>query len=165
MENKKLNIAIIGYGKMGKAIGQAALQRGQQVSLVIDNEAQWEEKGDKLADCDVAIEFSTPESAVDNIKRCFDANTPVICGTTGWLHELPAITRLCHEKNCCLFYASNFSIGVNFFFELNRKLAGLLADMDGYSARIIETHHTENSMHPVARRSAWQTTSLPNAHP
>ncbi len=143
MENNKLNIALIGYGKMGKTIGQAALERGQQVSLIIDNETQWEEKGDKLTDCDVAIEFSTPESVVDNIKRCFDANTPVICGTTGWLHELPAITRLCHEKNQCLFYASNFSIGVNFFFELNRKLAGLLADIDGYKARIIETHHTE----------------------
>ena len=143
MENKKLNIAIIGYGKMGKAIGQAALQRGHELSLIIDNEAQWEGAGKKLQRCDVAIEFSTPESAVDNIKRCFDANTPVICGTTGWLHELPAITRLCHEKNSCLFYASNFSIGVNFFFELNKKLAGLLANMTGYKARIIETHHAE----------------------
>ena len=143
MENNTLSIALIGYGKMGKAIEQAALQRGHRVSLIIDNESQWEGASPTLQVCDLAIEFSTPESAVENIKRCFDANTPVVCGTTGWLHELPAVTRLCYEKNRCLFYASNFSIGVNFFFELNRKLAGLLSTIEGYKARIIETHHTE----------------------
>ncbi len=143
MDNRKLNIALIGYGKMGKAIEKVALQRGHRLPLIIDNEAQWEENAGHLASCDVAIEFSTPESAADNIKRCFERNTPVVCGTTGWLNELPAITRLCLEKKQCLFYASNFSIGVNFFFELNRKLATLLADMNGYKTRIIETHHTE----------------------
>lgn len=143
MNNNTLNIALIGYGKMGKAIEQIALQRGHHISLIIDNESEWEAASAKLQNCDVAIEFSTPESAAENIDRCFDAKTPVVSGTTGWLHELPAITQLCHKKNSCLFYASNFSIGVNFFFELNRKLAGLLANMNGYKARIIETHHTE----------------------
>lgn len=143
MQKKKLRIALIGYGKMGKAVEKAALSRGHDVSVIIDDEDQWTDKATALKGCDLAIEFSMPEAAPANIRRCFEANVPVVCGTTGWVPELPEISRLCHELDQTLFYASNFSIGVNIFFELNKKLATLLADMDGYRPRILETHHTE----------------------
>lgn len=143
MHRKKLQIALIGYGKMGKAVEKTALSRSHYVSLIIDDENHWADKATALTNCDLAIEFSTPEAAPANIKKCFEANVPVVSGTTGWMNELPTITRLCHELDQTLFYASNFSIGVNFFFELNKKLATLLAKMDGYRPRILETHHTE----------------------
>ncbi len=143
MMDKKLQIALIGYGKMGKAIEKLALARNHMVSVIIDNEMQWETEGDRLADCDVAIEFSTPSAAPENIRKCFGYHVPVITGTTGWLNELPALESLCQKEKQTLFHASNFSIGVNFFFELNRCLAGMLSEMDGYRPRITETHHTQ----------------------
>ncbi len=143
MQAKTLNIALIGYGKMGNAVEKTALLRGHHVSLIIDDENQWTDKATALKNCDIAIEFSTPEAAPGNIRKCFEANIPVVSGTTGWMNELPTITGLCYEMNQTLFYASNFSIGVNFFFELNKKLATLLAGLDGYRPRILETHHTE----------------------
>ncbi len=141
--DKKLNIALIGYGKMGKAVGQLADDRGHEVLVIIDDQSDWETKGRRLNTCDVAFEFTTPGTAAGNIRKCFDAGVPVVCGTTGWLHELHAVTRLCNAKGQSLFYATNFSVGVNFFFELNKRLAGFLADMEGYQPRIMETHHTE----------------------
>jgi len=143
MMEKKLHIALIGYGKMGKTIEKLALARNHVISAVIDNEMQWETEGKHLSDCDVAIEFTTPSAAPGNIKKCFGYHLPVITGTTGWLNELPAIESLCKKEKQTLFYASNFSIGVNFFFELNRHLAGMLSDMAGYSPRITETHHMQ----------------------
>lgn len=139
----KLHIALIGYGKMGKAIEKLALARNHVIQAVIDNQMQWETERHLLADCDVAIEFTTPSAAPDNIKKCFEFQLPVITGTTGWLNELPEIELLCKKEKQTLFYASNFSIGVNFFFELNRHLARMLSDMDGYRPRITETHHTQ----------------------
>jgi 4-hydroxy-tetrahydrodipicolinate reductase len=138
-----MEIALIGYGKMGRTIEKAAIARGHKVIVTIDDESQWQQSTDKLATCDVAIEFSTPEAAPENIRRCFEAGIPVVCGTTGWLNELANITRLCNQQDQSLFWASNFSIGVNFFFKLNRQLADMLSDMHGYRPRIIETHHTE----------------------
>ncbi len=140
---KQLNIALIGYGKMGRTIEKMARARQHRVALVIDNPRQWEGAADQLGNCDVAIEFTTPEAAPGNILTCFEHNVPVVSGTTGWLHELPRIARQCLAQNQALFHASNFSIGVNLFFELNSQLSKLLATMDGYSPRIIETHHTE----------------------
>ena len=140
---KHMEIALIGYGKMGRAIEKAAIARGHQVIVTIDDESQWQQSADKLATCDVAIEFTTPEAAPENIRKCFEAGIPVVCGTTGWLNELANITRLCHQQEGSLFWASNFSIGVNFFFKLNRQLADMLAGMNGYRPRIMETHHTE----------------------
>ncbi|MDR4987295.1 MAG: 4-hydroxy-tetrahydrodipicolinate reductase [Bacteroidales bacterium] len=143
MMEKKLKIALIGYGKMGKAVGQLARDRGHEVVVIIDSQSEWETKDRQLQACDVAFEFTTPATASGNIRKCFDAGVPVVCGTTGWLHELPAITRLCNDKQQSLFYATNFSVGVNFFFELNKRLAGFLANLEGYRPRIMETHHTE----------------------
>ncbi len=143
MIKKELNIALIGYGKMGKAIEQMALARQHQITLHIDSENDWDKPADKLAECDVAIEFSTPEAASKNIRRCFELDLPVVSGTTGWHAELPSIARLCEQRKACLFYASNFSVGVNIFFALNRQLASMLKSMKGYTPRIIESHHVE----------------------
>ncbi len=140
---RHLQIALIGYGKMGKAIEKNAIALGHQVAAIIDHESHWEQMEDKLTQCNVAIEFTTPDSAPGNIMKCFNLDIPVVCGTTGWLHELPAVSRLCNQKNQGLFWASNFSIGVNFFFKLNKQLAEMLASMQGYRPRIVETHHTE----------------------
>ncbi len=138
-----LHIALIGYGKMGRAIETMALARQHTVNVIIDNESHWTSRLDQLAECDVAIEFTIPEAAPANIKRCFDMGVPVVTGTTGWLHELSGIIRLCEEKKGCLFHASNFSIGVNFFFALNHRLAQMLAEIKGYRPRIIESHHSQ----------------------
>ncbi len=142
MTNHQLKIALIGYGKMGRTIEQLALQKNHSIKLIIDNQLQWDSHGKDLADCDVAIEFTSPEAAPANIRRCFEAGIPVVTGTTGWLHELPTIEKLCLKMDQSLFYASNFSIGVNIFFALNNYLAVLLKNLDGYKPRIIETHHT-----------------------
>ncbi len=143
MMEKRLNIALIGYGKMGKTIEKLALARQHKIKAVIDSESDWKSRKEQLAACDVAIEFTTPAAAPANISRCFDLDVPVVTGTTGWLNELPAIVNLCRQKKRCLFHASNFSIGVNLFFELNLRLATMLADMKGYSPRIVESHHTQ----------------------
>lgn len=140
---QQLNIAIIGYGKMGKAIEKTALARDHRITLIIDNEADWETKISKLKACDAAIEFTTPATAAENIQKCFECGVPVVSGTTGWLNELPGIKKQCLEQKGTFFHASNFSIGVNVFFALNKKLAGMLSDMEGYHPKIIETHHTE----------------------
>ncbi len=140
---KRLNIALIGYGKMGKAVEKMAASRHHDVTAKIDNEDDWDKYREKLTDCDVAIEFTTPEAAPANIKRCFELDLPVVSGTTGWLNEVPAIIQFCKENTRTLFHASNFSIGVNLFFELNSKLASMLSTADGYTPRITETHHTQ----------------------
>lgn len=140
---KKLNIALIGYGKMGKTIEKLSIAREHTIRVVIDNESDWDDNRGQLGQCDVAFEFTTPEAAPGNIRRCFDHDVAVVCGTTGWLNELPAVIRLCEEKKQCLFHASNFSIGVNIFFELNQQLARMLSTMKGYRPRIVESHHTQ----------------------
>ena len=139
----KLSIAIIGYGKMGKEVEKYAIEKGHQIACSIDNENEWQEKADKLKSANVAIEFSTPDAVIDNIKKCFALNLPVVTGTTGWHDQLEEISALCKEKNQALFYASNFSLGVNILFELNRKLAEMLNDFDDYNLEIEETHHTQ----------------------
>ncbi len=141
--HKKLRIALIGYGRMGKTIEKMALSRKHEVVVKIDDEDQWDAQRDKLADCDIAIEFTTPEAAPDNIRRCFELDLPVVSGTTGWLNEMPAIINFCKENTRTFFYASNFSIGVNLFFELNNKLATMLENTEAYRPRITEIHHTQ----------------------
>jgi 4-hydroxy-tetrahydrodipicolinate reductase len=140
---KKLSIAIIGYGKMGKEIEKFAIEKGHEIACTVDSEAEWKEKRDFLGKADVAIEFSTPQVVVGNIKKCFDLNLPVVTGTTGWHSKLQEISSLCKEKEQTLFYASNFSLGVNIFFELNKKLASMLKDYDEYELGIEETHHKQ----------------------
>ena len=136
-----MKIALSGYGKMGKEIEQIALQRGHQIFVTFNDPDDWTGKEDQLRQADVAIEFSMPQSVVGNIFKCFDAKVPVVVGTTGWFGQLDHVQEVCREHEQCLFYASNFSIGVNLFFEINLQLAGLMNDHANYSIRIDETHH------------------------
>lgn len=142
MQANKLRIAIIGYGKMGKAIEAIAIERGHSVVLKISSQNKEALTTANLQQCDVAIEFTNPHSAVENIKACLDAGVPVVCGSTGWLNELDAVKAYCAEKNGALLYASNFSIGVNIFFEVNKKLAALMAPHKEYNVEVEEIHHT-----------------------
>ncbi len=136
-----MNIILLGYGKMGKAIEALALQRGHTIAATIDNEAEWNSKRNLLHQADVAIEFSTPATAVDNMRRCFNEELPVVVGTTGWYDQLPAILALREEQHATLFVASNFSIGMNIMFEMNRRLAQLMNHYPNYAVSIEETHH------------------------
>jgi len=131
-----MKIGIIGYGKMGKAIEKVAIDRGHLISFKTNTCDL-----NLINDVDVTIEFSTPESAFTNIKNCLDSNVPVVTGTTGWLDDLEDIKKLCDKKNGSFLYASNFSLGANLFFELNKKLAHLMSDKNEYKTSIDETHH------------------------
>ena len=136
-----MNIVLFGYGKMGKEIEKIAIERGHTINLKIDvNNINSISKGD-LQKCDVAIEFSTPHSAISNMTICFDAALPVVVGTTGWYDKSDEIKKLCTEKNACLFYASNFSIGVNIFFKVNEYLAKMMNNYSDYNVSIEEIHH------------------------
>jgi 4-hydroxy-tetrahydrodipicolinate reductase len=139
---KCLNIALIGYGKMGKAIEEIALQHGHKIGLKIDADNAGDLTKENLQQCDAAIEFTGPETAVKNIFSCIDAGTPIVCGSTGWVNEETAVRKYCEEKNGSLLYASNFSIGVNIFFEINKKLAALMVDQADYKFQVEEIHHT-----------------------
>jgi 4-hydroxy-tetrahydrodipicolinate reductase len=140
--SKSLNIALIGYGKMGRIIEEIALSRGHQIGFKVTRENADFTAAD-LKDIDVAIEFSLPEAAVDNIKKCLDARVPVAIGTTGWYDSMDEIAALTKEKEGCILPATNFSIGVNIFFEINRQLAALMAKQRQYEAMITEIHHTQ----------------------
>jgi 4-hydroxy-tetrahydrodipicolinate reductase len=142
LTGKTIKIALIGYGKMGRAIEAIAIQKGHTVVLKIDADNQDEFTAGNLQKCDVAIEFTSPHSAIENIKKCIDAGTPVVSGSTGWLEKWEDIKRYCEEKNGSLLYASNYSIGVNIFFEVNKKLAALMAPHKDYKVIVEEIHHT-----------------------
>lgn len=134
-----MKIALLGYGKMGKVIEKVAEQRGHQIVLRKDNTTSF----DGLELADVAIDFSVPSSAVENISACFDRLVPVVCGTTGWLDDYNKVVDLCQEKQAAFLYGSNFSLGVNLFFELNRKLAQLMLPHEQYMVSMEEIHHTQ----------------------
>jgi 4-hydroxy-tetrahydrodipicolinate reductase len=138
-----MKIALIGYGKMGKAIEAIAVARGHEIVARIDQNNQDQLEKDYLQQADVAIEFTGPETAFNNILKCFEANVPVICGSTGWLEKLPEVKAICLEKNQAFLYASNFSIGVNIFFEVNKRLAELMAGQPQYDVTMEEIHHTQ----------------------
>ena len=143
-----MKIALIGYGKMGKKIEQVALERNHIIGLKITEFNLDEFTIDNLKQCDLAIEFSSPDSAVTNFKKCFDAEIPVVCGTTGWYKELNFVKDYCQRSNGTFIYASNFSIGVNLFFELNKKLAAMMGKTEGYSPSITEIHHVHKKDKP-----------------
>lgn len=132
-----MKIALIGYGKMGHAIEAMATGRGHTVAYRIDRDDPWPGQ----MDADVAIEFTTPATAVANIRRCWAAGLPVVCGTTGWDAERPAVEAECRAGGHTLFAASNFSIGMNIMFALNEHLAALMRGKEDYSVSITETHH------------------------
>ena len=143
-----MKIALIGYGKMGKAIEEIALKKGHDVTLRVDSASRSLLTAEELSKADVAIEFTTPHAAKENLLLCFQAGVPVVCGSTGWTTELPSIEKLCQEQNGALLYASNFSVGVNLFFELNKKLASLMAHQPSYEVILEEIHHTQKKDAP-----------------
>ena len=134
-----MKIALLGYGKMGKVIERIALERGHKIVLKKDHDSSFE----GLENADVAIDFSVPDSAVENISECLNKDIPVISGTTGWLTDYPKMVELCNAKNGSFIYGSNFSLGVNVFFELNEYLAKMMANLKQYKVSMEEIHHTQ----------------------
>ena len=143
-----MKIAIIGYGKMGRMIEKVAQERGHEIVSVIDAENTEDFSSPKFREADVAIEFSTPATAVDNILATFAAGVPIVSGTTGWTNSLPDIKAICDKGAGTLLYASNFSIGVNIFMALNRYLSGIMNDFNQYRPHLTETHHIHKLDHP-----------------
>ena len=164
-----LKIALIGYGKMGKTIESIAIERGHSVDLKIDIDSTASFTKTNLQQCDVAIEFTGPHSAKANILTCLDALTPVVSGSTGWLADWGEVENYCTEKKGSFLYASNFSVGVNIFFELNKKLAQLMNRHSDYNISMEEIHHTqkkdapsgtaitlaEQILHEISRKKKW----------
>ena len=134
-----MKIALLGYGKMGKEIEKISIERGHSISVIIDKEDDVK----SLIGSDVAINFSTPSSAVSNIKLALDSSIPIISGTTGWLENYNEIVEYSKNTKTSFMYASNYSLGVNLFFELNKKLTSLLNKHDQYKIALQEIHHTE----------------------
>ena len=134
-----MKIALLGYGRMGKTIEEIAIDRGHEIVARINENIEDHD----LNDIDIAIDFSIPKAAFNNITTCFRNQIPVVSGTTGWLEEYNKAIEICKEENSAFIYASNFSIGVNVFFELNQKLAGMMQGLKDYSVEIEEIHHTK----------------------
>jgi 4-hydroxy-tetrahydrodipicolinate reductase len=143
-----MKIALIGYGKMGKAIEEIALQRGHEIVLKVGIENLEDNTIDNIRKADVAIEFTGPESAFENVVRCVEAGVPVVCGSTGWLARYEEAKNYCLTHKSALLYASNFSVGVNIFFALNQRLAELMAPHKEYDVSLTEVHHTQKKDAP-----------------
>ena len=133
-----MKIALLGYGRMGKEIEKIALSRGHEIVIRKDVDDEID-----ITLADVAIDFSVPHSAFNNIKNCINNNVPVISGTTGWLEKYEDAVALCEEKNSAFIYASNYSLGVNIFFELNKQLAKMMRSLEDYNISMEEIHHTK----------------------
>lgn len=133
-----MKLALFGYGKMGQTIERLAVDRGHQVVARVDQEFN-----EDISNADVAIDFSIPSAAYANIVRCIDAGLPVVSGTTGWLDNYTEVVDICNQKNGAFIYASNFSLGVNLFFELNKVLAKMMAPFSDYDVRMEEIHHVQ----------------------
>jgi len=143
-----MKIALIGYGKMGKAIEEIAIAKGHEIVLKIDAATTSDFTKENVQKANVAIEFTGPHTAFENIIKCIEWGVPVISGSTGWLDDFEKAKKLCEEKKGCLLYASNFSIGVNLFFEINKQVAALMEPYDNYDVSMTETHHTEKKDAP-----------------
>jgi 4-hydroxy-tetrahydrodipicolinate reductase len=143
-----MKAAIIGHGKMGREIEKILLERGHRIGAVIDEANASELDAAHLAGIDVALEFTTPDAAYGNIRACIDAGIPVVSGTTGWTNRLEELRSYCREKGGALFYASNYCLGVNLMFRLNRYLAEMIGRVGGYGVRIAEIHHTQKKDAP-----------------
>ena len=173
-----MKIALFGYGKMGKEIESVALQQNHTIALKIDLYNAESFSKDELMKCDVSVEFSTPHSAVVNILKCFEANIPIVVGTTGWYDKLEEIKKICTEKDQCLFYSSNFSIGVNIFFEVNKQLSEIMNNYPDYQVSVEEIHHIHKSDAPsgtaislanqiicnIKRKRKWKNILSFNSH-
>jgi 4-hydroxy-tetrahydrodipicolinate reductase len=171
-----MKIALIGYGKMGKIIEQIAISRNHVVNLTIDLYNINEFTMDNLRKSDVAIEFTGPHSAYENVMKCLEAGIPVVCGSTGWLDQYEKVVDYCKKKDGAFLYASNFSVGVNIFFELNRLLAKMMNGQEEYDVRMTEVHHTQKKDAPsgtaitlaeqilkeVKRKTTWVNKTSPS---
>ena len=136
-----MKIALIGYGKMGKMIEQIAISRGHEIVSIIDIDNLQDFESEAFASADVAIEFTSPTTAYDNIRACIEAGVAVLSGSTGWMERKAEIDALCRQKGGAFFYSSNYSVGVNILFRLNRWLAGVMGNMPQYNVEIEEIHH------------------------
>ncbi|MFD2743422.1 MULTISPECIES: 4-hydroxy-tetrahydrodipicolinate reductase [Sphingobacterium] len=136
-----MKIGLLGYGKMGQLIERYAIKRGHEIVWTIDANNRDQINAKDLVDADVAIDFSTPDAALDNIHLCFDINLPIVVGTTGWYDRLEEIKAICNQTNQAMLYGSNFSIGVNVFFHVNRLLARAISPYKQYDAQVEEIHH------------------------
>lgn len=155
-----MKIALLGYGKMGKVIEKFALQRGHQIVLRKTSNDSF----GGLQNADVAIDFSVPSAAVHNISECITAGIPVVSGTTGWLEDYQKMADLCQENNAAFLYGSNFSLGVNLFFELNDYLAKLMARFDEYTAKMEEIHHTQKLDKPSGTAISLANSIINHTH-
>lgn len=159
-----MKIALIGYGKMGHAIEDIAVKKGHEIVLKISIDNTEDLTLQNLQKADVAIEFTGPESAVFNLNKCFEAGIPVVCGSTGWLDQWESIKEVCFEKNGSLLYASNFSIGVNLFFELNNYLSQIMKDYEAYEVKMEEIHHTQKKDAPSGTAITLAEQIMQNIH-
>ena len=165
-----MNIAIIGYGKMGHEIEKICRERGHNIVCTIDAGEESKFDSQEFKNADVAIEFSSPQSALSNYKRAFAANVPVVSGTTGWLDNIDEVRQACQEEGQTFFYASNFSLGVNILFAVNKYLANIMNDFPEYNVHVDETHHihkldapsgtditiAEGILESVERKKQWK---------
>jgi 4-hydroxy-tetrahydrodipicolinate reductase len=174
-----MKIALIGYGKMGKAIEAIALEQHHEIVLRIDINNAADFTAEKMAMADVAIEFTGPHSAVENILKCLSYGIPVVSGSTGWLDQWEKVANYCAEINGTFIYSSNYSIGVNLFFEVNKFLAGLMEQYPTYDVLLKEIHHTqkkdapsgtaitlaEQVLHGLSRKTSWTNDAVtPNSN-
>lgn len=143
-----MKIALLGYGKMGKIIEKIALSRKHEIVLTIDHETLHDLTPENLQKADVVIEFTTPASVLSNVEHCFNANIPVVVGTTGWYEHLPEVKQQCTDGNKALLWASNFSVGVNVFFHVNKLLAKVMNRYPYYEVQVEEIHHTQKMDSP-----------------
>lgn len=159
-----MNIALIGYGKMGKIIEEIAVQREHTIILKIDIDNADQFTKENLSKADVAIEFTGPHSAYDNLKKLMQFAIPTVCGSTGWLGKINEIKENCKKNNNAFIYASNFSVGVNIFFEVNKRLAALMANHDDYEVQLTEIHHTAKKDAPSGTAITLGEQVLQNVH-
>lgn len=138
-----MNIALIGYGKMGRIIERLATKRGHEIGLIIDENNRSQITPDEFSEIDVAIDFSTPDAVLGNIQLCFSSHVPVVVGTTGWYDEIDSVKRQCQEEHQAILYGSNFSVGVNVFFHINKLLAKAMAGYKQYDVQVEEIHHVQ----------------------
>ncbi len=136
-----MKIALIGYGKMGKEIEKIALERGHEIVSIIDISNPQDFDSEAFKSAEVAIEFTQPQTALSNYRKCFERNVPIVAGTTGWLENMPEIKNACEKEDKTFFYASNYSVGVNIFFAVNKYLAKIMNQFPVYDVRMEETHH------------------------
>ncbi len=172
-----MKIALIGYGKMGKAIEEIALNRGHEIVLKIDEHNLPDFTKENISKAEVAIEFTGPHSAYENVKKALSFDIPLVCGSTGWLDKLDEIKKICAGGKGSFIYSSNFSVGVNIFFEVNKKLAELMAAHSDYEPQVTEIHHTskkdapsgtaitiaEQLLEKIRRKKSWVNHITENA--